>query len=184
MTGDFNVESDSTICDHLRKSGYYSAFEVCPPMQDDCLSMACQLQQQQQQNQASASALAAIPSSSCNIASADAQDSLDENAVELIEKKESSSISSSSNHNDNGRNALLQGLELPLSSLGKKIAWLGGTNHERKTAKKFVSHRTHRNEELGVDHIFIKVTNYPPLYLPYVCLNNPLCQFLTKLIAH
>ena len=31
VLGDFNVESHSPVCDHLRTVGYYSAFEVCPP---------------------------------------------------------------------------------------------------------------------------------------------------------
>ena len=128
-------------------------------MQDDCLSMACQLQQQQQEQlqQQRNQATSVVSERSCNIASAGAQDSQndDDDAVEMIEKKEGNS--STSNHNDMNKNTMLQGLELPLSSLGRKFAWLGSANHEKKAAKKFVSHRTHRNEELGVDHIFIKV---------------------------
>jgi hypothetical protein len=31
VLGDFNVEGHSPVCNHLRASGYYSCFEVCPP---------------------------------------------------------------------------------------------------------------------------------------------------------
>lgn len=31
IVGDFNVEGQSPVCDHLRSAGYYSCFEVCPP---------------------------------------------------------------------------------------------------------------------------------------------------------
>ena len=31
ILGDFNVESKSPVCDHLRDKGYFSCFEVCPP---------------------------------------------------------------------------------------------------------------------------------------------------------
>ena len=66
ILGDFNVESKSPVCDHLKDSGYYSCFEVSPP------------------DRGGQAGLAASP------------------------------------------------------------------------ARPFVSHRTHRNEDLGVDHIFYK----------------------------
>lgn len=31
VMGDFNVNSNSHVCDHLRKEGYFSCFEVCSP---------------------------------------------------------------------------------------------------------------------------------------------------------
>jgi len=63
ILGDFNVEGKSPVCDHLRDSGYFSSFEVIPPL---------------------------------------------------------------------------------------------NSNNDREKPLKFVSHRTHRNEDLGVDHIFFK----------------------------
>ena len=32
IVGDFNVESNSPVCDHLRLNGYHSCFEVMPPV--------------------------------------------------------------------------------------------------------------------------------------------------------
>lgn len=76
IMGDFNVESQSPVCDHLRASGYASAFEISPP----------------------------------------------ENGVRRCD-----------------------GIDIdPMSLMAMD------------DTVRFVSHRNHRSEELGVDHIFIR----------------------------
>jgi endonuclease/exonuclease/phosphatase family metal-dependent hydrolase len=80
IMGDFNVEAQSPVCDHLRSSGYASAFEICPP----------------------------------------------ENGVRRCD-----------------------GIDVDHMSL-----------MAMDDAVRFVSHRNHRSEELGVDHIFIRPPHY------------------------
>ena len=35
VTGDFNVEGHSPVCEHLRQAGYQSCFEIVPPTQQE-----------------------------------------------------------------------------------------------------------------------------------------------------
>ena len=101
------------VCEHLRSRGYHSAFEVCPPMQDDCRAL-------QQAEEARAKAQPLV------LAQVDAEADAPE-------------------------------AEAPHSIL-QWFKWSG----TRRAMKKFVSHRTHLDEELGVDHIFIKQEDAPP----------------------
>jgi endonuclease/exonuclease/phosphatase family metal-dependent hydrolase len=92
IMGDFNVEADSSVCDHLRNEGFHSCFEVCPPPLND--SSAAQ-------------------------------------TADTVNRQKFVIPASHGSHIMEDEVTLL-----PLT--------------------KFVSHRNHRQEELGVDHIFIR----------------------------
>ena len=97
ITGDFNSEVKSSVCDHLKSSGYHSSFEISPPNQ--CVDELCE-----------------------SIVEGSRNSSMREPMTE-------SAADSKSDERADGR-------ENPF--------------------KRFVSHRTHTNEDLGVDHIFVK----------------------------
>lgn len=105
--GDFNVESNSPVCEHLRESGYFSCFEVSPPGNMN-----------HRGNSSSGTSLLTNNSSSSIT--------------------ESHAVSTS----------VVQSEEDIVSMYGR------GLTHS--PAARFVSHRTHNHEDLGVDHIFIK----------------------------
>jgi len=94
ITGDFNVEAQSPVCDHLRESGYFNCFEVSPPS----LTMG-------------------EPTSPTTLA----QKSI--------------------------------GFPQTTTNPSKPIVPL--TSYPSNVVR-FVSHRNHRSEEVGVDHIFVK----------------------------
>jgi hypothetical protein len=116
VTGDFNSEVESSVCDHLRLSGYKSSFEICPPMQ------------------------------SCDIEKLRKSSSIGNN-VEENGVLDSSEVSS-------------QGITLQQKVDNcPSMKGLVTKNIEElrsESVKRFVSHRTHTDEDLGVDHIFIK----------------------------
>ena len=156
IAGDFNLELHCSVCDHLRQSGYHSAFEVCPPMQDECWNA---------QTMSTSSTSSSSSSSSKRIHDNNADsNSGSESSTRVVSDAPSSgsegSIFRSSESYQRysgaiGNGFISQSLGLPpLPDFAQGLAWL--TSGGKKARKKFVSHRTHRNEELGVDHIFVK----------------------------
>ena len=159
IAGDFNLELHSSVCDHLRQSGYHSTFEVCPPMQDECWNT-------QTQNTSSAGSSSGSSSSKRTNENHTASSSGSDNSVVRVASDSSTTAGSedstfTSNESYQsfsgaiGNGFISQSLGLPpLPDFAQGLAWL--TSGGNKARKKFVSHRTHRNEELGVDHIFVK----------------------------
>ena len=136
ITGDFNSEVRSSVCDHLRAAGYQSTFEKCPPRQD-----------------------------------ADTDTNIDAESKRDRQREKDSDICNSavgSNRNSDSfseslGSSLLVGGDCPIRSTVKRSADEDREKEkemeEKEQAKsfhKFVSHRTHTNEDLGVDHIFVK----------------------------
>lgn len=118
IMGDFNVESNSPVCDHLRNSGFYSCFEVHPPENG--------------------------PS---NVGeSSDAADSDSDNEGNKVVK----ASRTDPNDIDDDRD----------SDYHKNKAQNKGNSSLDGSCPKplvsFVSHRNHHQEEVGVDHIFVK----------------------------
>ena len=125
--GDFNVESNSPVCEHLRESGYFSCFEVSPPE-----NMSCR-------------------GKSSNSSSSSAVDLATTAAVSLT--------NSSGSGSSIGSHAEITSL----TESERDIASPYGRGHARSSpAARFVSHRTHNHEDLGVDHIFIKPEPFSP----------------------
>lgn len=104
IMGDFNVESLSPVCDHLRNAGYYSCFEVCPP-----------------RNVPPAEGTPVVATKKAGVKSVDS--------------------------------AILNLLNLDHTSPNKHA---GGEHRIHCAPVEFISHHTHRSEDLGVDHIFVK----------------------------
>lgn len=104
IMGDFNVESLSPVCDHLRNAGYYSCFEVCPP-----------------RNVPPAEGTPVVATKKAGVKSVDS--------------------------------AILNLLNLDHTSPNKHA---GGGHRIHCAPVEFISHHTHRSEDLGVDHIFVK----------------------------
>lgn len=97
ITGDFNSEVKSSVCDHLKSSGYHSSFEISPPNQ-------------------------------CG-------DGFSDSNVE------------------DSRDSRTRGPMTEGTANSKSDGRAGGDD---VPLRRFVSHRTHTNEDLGVDHIFVK----------------------------
>jgi mRNA deadenylase 3'-5' endonuclease subunit Ccr4 len=121
VTGDFNSEVRSSVCDHLRSSGYQSTFEKCPPMQRGSLDHNLDMD-------------------------ADSQQHLESDICRSVDGTDISTYSFS------------ESLGSPLQATSdcpiRRRSSEEGTNSQ--SLQKFVSHRTHTNEDLGVDHIFVK----------------------------
>jgi endonuclease/exonuclease/phosphatase family metal-dependent hydrolase len=157
IMGDFNVEGHSPVCDHLRHSGYYSCFEVCPPAntqpgavgaatvsevsEDDLIPVttheSCILP-------SDSSAAAELSSTTSSRAAAEECDDVGDDCVEP--------------------NSLASQADLPCeppsdlttvrTSAGASPIVRTISEHAHRVS--YVSHFNHRNEEVGVDHIFLK----------------------------
>lgn len=129
ITGDFNSEVQSSVCDHLRSSGYQSTFEKCPPVQGD-----------------------SIGDSSSSDMDRDREEETDICKNYVVDDWNSNSQSFS------------ESLGSPLQATNDcpVISFLNDQGEKKlerervRDLKRFVSHRTHTNEDLGVDHIFVK----------------------------
>jgi endonuclease/exonuclease/phosphatase family metal-dependent hydrolase len=116
IMGDFNVESRSPLCDHLRQCGYCSSFEVKPPENGEILD------------------LSSLPISSSS----------------------SSFSCEPTPYTRDYDDSFLRPMNLDsLQNISS-----GAASNPFKDIK-FVSHLNHRNEELGVDHIFIRPETFP-----------------------
>lgn len=132
ITGDFNSEVRSSVCDHLRASGYQSTFEKCPPRQgasytDTSIDAESKRDRQRE-----------MDSDICNSA--------------LSSNRNSESFSEALG------SSLLAGGDCPIRGSVKSSEEEDRVKEREqvKSFHKFVSHRTHTNEDLGVDHIFVK----------------------------
>lgn len=111
ITGDFNSEVRSSVCDHLKSSGYQSSFEMSPPIQ-------------------------------CGV------NSRGSNNVII-----GGDLNSGSARSEGGERRV-DNIECPLRYSIDESMKNNGKSDE--PMKRFVSHRTHTNEDLGVDHIFVR----------------------------
>jgi hypothetical protein len=178
IMGDFNVEGHSPVCDHLRSVGYYSAFEISPPVNthhtgtavvtareetDEFLTVAthetCVLPnphdpENQPEGQASQRGASdcddvgdnCVVDNSANNGDATAPTIAPTSAVEPFAAK--------------------QKIKADLSSRGTNTTHntTHGVHARRSTGKteptparvSYVSHFNHRDEQVGVDHIFLR----------------------------
>ena len=121
------MESNSPVCDHLRESGYFSCFEVSSP------------------SNISNSSLENI---SIHRIGSPRDESDNENTSGDI------ATTNNANCNDPPFPFLTTSMTstTPYPSMSFESINSEGLTH----SSRFVSHRTHNNEDLGVDHIFIK----------------------------
>jgi hypothetical protein len=129
VLGDFNVEGESPVCDHLRSEGYYSCSEITPPRNIFQATPKSILRIESGQN-------GTVPRSSDFISS------------RKLKVGKLTSVSAATK-SDAGENREMY------HHLNDTTSGSGLAPVSRYTVK-FVSHRTHRSEDLGVDHIFIK----------------------------
>ena len=113
VMGDFNVESNSPVCDHLRNSGFYSCFEVHPPENDASPEI-----------ETFETAVSDSPSQE--------EDEDDPSIVKNLHYQ-----------HDDHRDEDYPANRRPDGLCPKPLV-------------SFVSHRNHHQEEVGVDHIFVK----------------------------
>lgn len=113
VLGDFNVEGESPVCDHLRSEGYFSCSEITPPKNILQSTEESVLRQESGQN-------GTIP------------EDVKISRLGSLERK------------------------ISLEEREERYYHLNETAPISRYTVKFVSHRTHRSEDLGVDHIFIK----------------------------
>jgi hypothetical protein len=176
--GDFNVENKSPVCDHLREVGYFSCFEVSQPQLSSLTSSS-------NDNAIGTRSSLNNPSQDEEVRYSTSRDSVTEYCViptsknlqesdfsELNSSSASSNMPSSSAAETIGnekQNQLTQNLSSPsssssLSSLSPSVQNTTSSTVSYSTVTKttkyrsphFVSHFNHRQEEVGVDHIFIK----------------------------
>jgi hypothetical protein len=127
IMGDFNVESESPVCDHLRDIGYFSAFEVKPPSWRD---------PQDPQGKAKDAVPAAVVKETNELTAAAASSSFAE--AERTKRAER-----------------VEGADCVICEDEEEVCDTLHMQDSNYFAPQFVSHRTHRREDLGVDHIFI-----------------------------
>ena len=143
IMGDFNQSLDSPLCDHLRGVGYVSAFEISPPPLSPAASVDCQ------QSQASIR---------------DNSDNKPNYHNIRIHRNPSCSTMGSFDAADSSLSPALGDLSPDPSQLdegkGKgeeeedEETDLGASGDSADQENSWVSHFTHREEEVGVDHIF------------------------------
>lgn len=118
ITGDFNVELHSPVCNHLRNVGFYSCAEISPPKNYSLPKNSMETHASKTPPQASPPTVLTSTTPSTPTPCPD--------ELGIIDNDDSSGQINS-----------------------EKFARL-------KNSLKFVTHRNHRLEEVGVDHIFIK----------------------------
>lgn len=135
VLGDFNVESNSPVCDHLRESGYFSCFEVSPPANLTLTTVTTDSQHSNNHQY--------------------------HNSKHHHHPPHSHQHHTSNSHSDFNSNIIVSSRggstspSPPPTSPFDMAVHLHNIN-ATAAATKFVSHRTHKHEDLGVDHIFIK----------------------------
>mmetsp|Transcript_25759 Transcript_25759/g.24611 ORF Transcript_25759/g.24611 Transcript_25759/m.24611 type:complete len:576 (+) Transcript_25759:229-1956(+) len=145
ITGDFNSEGQSCVCDHLRQAGYKSSFEICPP----------------NQSEDSKNTYHSINTKGGKYIDVDSVDvdkwenDIDMEGFPSDMKGKSSSEGTGTGSPDHA--VLRTTIEREADSTVLKSTTIRNEDIRRsEVSRKFVSHRTHTNEDLGVDHIFIK----------------------------
>lgn len=172
VLGDFNVNSSSQVCDHLRKAGYFSCFEVKTPSNlfgiintgdggdddgDDIYANSPTKGASSHETSISAlshqSSLSSVDTSSKTRRSPRSQ-SIDT----VITSRE---MKNDSSEKPDGR--LLRATSYVTSSTSSTSSSSMKSKSESSRASStpgfdldFVSHRTHDSNDVGVDHIFIK----------------------------
>ena len=194
IMGDFNVESYSPVCDHLKSAGYYSCFEISPPV-----------------NTTSGSSSTVPTTTTTTTTTAVAAEGLQDSELEVpnttgrvvelsdssIQQQQSATqnshtsqqhteynteynteqtdkIHESCYYEDVGDNCIDSTEDAYISDTAQYIAnemnllkERNMTEHHRQSVS-YISHYNHRNESVGVDHIFIK-----PLSINSNTLFNP-----------
>jgi len=171
IVGDFNVEGASPVCDLLKQAGYYSCFEVSPPVRENSNKLVDERRWRESAFEGKGGAL-----------EREKEEEEEEEgeqgygygqAEEERRRRRTTSASSFASTNSNSTSTS--------TSASKAAAAAGNSMHleqhdmahvkpgasiegaamqpqmcTQEGADKWVSHHTHRNEDLGVDHIFIK----------------------------
>jgi hypothetical protein len=147
ITGDFNSEVQSCVCDHLRQAGYKSSFEICPP----------------NQSEDSKNIYHSINAKGGKYIDVDSVDvdkwetDIDIEGFPSDMKGKSSSSVEGTGTGSPDHTVLRSTTERDSDSTVLKSTTIRNEDVIRsEVSRKFVSHRTHTNEDLGVDHIFIK----------------------------
>jgi len=134
VVGDFNVETDSAACELLRHEGYRSAFQMRPPSNGG------------EGGGGSSEQHVGSRQRQCSRSSVLSSDNSVDEEEEEAEGKEEAGADAEDVKRDGGRG---RGRAPASPSSAGSSGW--------------VSHRTHREEELGVDHIFIRHAQQLPV---------------------
>lgn len=118
ILGDFNVQGESPVCDHLRSEGYVSCAEISPPNNIETATTRSILRQESLSYNTNQNVSCVQDFKICKLSSRPSDSHISSDESELIVPMKDSPIT--------------------------------------RYPVKFVSHRTHRSEDLGVDHIFVK----------------------------
>eukprot|EP00428_Durinskia_dybowskii_P062244 CAMPEP_0170368838 /NCGR_PEP_ID=MMETSP0117_2-20130122/7665_1 /TAXON_ID=400756 /ORGANISM="Durinskia baltica, Strain CSIRO CS-38" /LENGTH=498 /DNA_ID=CAMNT_0010623521 /DNA_START=316 /DNA_END=1812 /DNA_ORIENTATION=- len=167
ILGDFNVESQSPVCDHLRSSGYHSCFEVCPPGNTEPSSMFMNYssggsgsgegkksKEELEEKERRDSMLVSVSTHETCILPSEAADSVSKRhmfecddigdaCVEIGDASIAAAASSSYKASGSDRATVSGGIDASVSAADVY-------------SSAYVSHYNHRNEEVGVDHIFLR----------------------------
>lgn len=168
VLGDFNVESNSPVCDHLRDSGYFSCFEVSPPGNLTLGRFTSESphpnNQQQYRNSKQPNHHHHPPHSHQHHTALSTNNQGDSSSSHhyysninnnIVRSSRGGSIPHDQHADSSTPTPPLSPLDVDLMS---PISEHNSVHHlqNSSTTAKFVSHRTHKHEDLGVDHIFIK----------------------------
>ena len=218
IMGDFNVESYSPVCDHLKSAGYYSCFEISPPVNTTSSSGGGSSSSGSNSSSNSSSSggsssngSSTVPTTSTatTTAVATATEGLQDSELEVpnttgrvVELSDSSiqqqqrsatqnshtshqyteynteqtdKIQENCYYEDVGDNCIDSTEHAYISDTAQYTAnemnllkEINMTEHHRQSVS-YISHYNHRNESVGVDHIFIK-----PISINSNTLINPL----------
>lgn len=179
IMGDFNVEGRSMVCDHLRSAGYFSCFEVCPPVNCPVSEYTSAHAQDTFVRNVTASATdkthinrktTTNDATPQRVAEADrgaeiAQfpaEGFDENGCAT--ENDAESVRAGWECDDIGDNCIdPNSVVTPPATLDTSPSddspHYPGADHSEYRSVSYVSHFNHRSEEVGVDHIFIKPTS-------------------------
>lgn len=173
ILGDFNVENQSPVCDHLRVSGYSSCFDVSPPVvAESSKSSSVHIEKENiglpESYFDDTTPHTAFPSSSYGNSSDFTHDQEHNSEYQIYgahgsistnkeaTSPQSSSSSSASSETESKINETTHAIPFDSHAafVQSRLEMLRQTRLQRMRPS-FVSHFNHRQEEVGVDHIFI-----------------------------
>eukprot|EP01034_Spumella_vulgaris_P031566 gene31566-38993_t len=167
VLGDFNVEGHSPVCNHLRASGFYSCFEVCPPSNrgltpipanpdDNDTTRSDDITTTDNLNAATLSALHLSPDAA--VCGRTGQHIVTHHSDAEAEQENLEEPDDSPLDVDAASDEVKVTSE-PISADRRPSAVAPLHHHQYSSVTAsdfFVSHHTHKEEDLGVDHIFVR----------------------------